>query len=249
MTVLIGIKAVDGAVLLADALRHDKHNTLAYKIRDIIHSDADLSALYLAHAGRTNEAIISTSNFFTLARRDPTILDDFLDEQTLSKDLNQWMDELEHINPGEDPIPTTQKTFHGSYAEATRRYIMRTLTCIESGRWEYIGLRVTQKNGIGLYTIEKDTVTGVNTYATQGSGAQIVTPTLEAGYQEGMTIDQAIWLGMEAMNVALEQPRDFKGYAIVVAKKEEGEHTIRTAHDLDATEIRDPVWEGPRGLP
>lgn len=270
MTIVIGINAVDGAVLIADALVILRGSSTEYKkIESGIYypiseydksriRDEHFSGVYSAASGLKYLEFDVDSLFFGDLSRGPNRADRLTDKiilETTLEEIHHRKEELtkrleEYTNPYiKKQWDDTARTMYEEI-ELLRDIITPRAFIEQRGlsSLKYTLLRISDNFKPDILSLKNMNLKRVSTYNVHGSGKKYVEDTLKKDYRKNIDVNQATELAFSAINKALSIRDEFRGFHLVrVRRTEDGINHIQTAFNSETNHINpeEVVFHGP----
>lgn len=258
MTLVIGITAKDGALLVSDCQLTRGIDKLAVeKIRPALYSpehegveNPQLTGIYYGTSGSHAffDLGLLAQNVFARA---PNVADLLTDEFILRNPLaqiNESLDSLDEQSRTILPADGNGDAYWNARKNARREEEYMTQcrdvrSFIESGDFGAVSdlsrvvLRLSEHYQPNLVHIKDSHVEPVR-YLAIGSGKQLVHEELSRRFSEDLTSQDALALAIDAMNIALRQRDQYVGYQLVIVTRfADGNNVLRTAKDLTSHQI------------
>jgi hypothetical protein len=263
MTILIGVKAKDGAILAADCLTHravveDGKLALTGETGEILkiiaglkYDKTGLTGAYFADAGARLD-YSALDRIIDLMETNPNMADFFVTPllEYFGIRAGNWSEKIKRYFRNGMSGETFPNRDNGYNEFDTARL------CVNAGRdndlqsldWSHLVLRISHEHPPDLTEItSKGETKSVEDYLAIGIGKEYSEPVLSAGYKRGINMDETSTLTLNALNACLKHTKHFRGYQLVVASKGNGKNYIKTAVDTTARKCRlDSIkWLGP----
>lgn len=235
MTIAIGLKMKNGVILATDMLHVGAEVITRRKIQTGFFGYdrrrySAVSGGIFSKAGHATEFDPTAIYASTLQEHidAPVWLDD---PDTIFNDAFQLSDKLEPISHvlSEDRYQEWQVRIQTAAFIAEHDDLRCSLV-----------IRLFSSAGPDLMQVARQSVSSIRSFACHGSGAPVVMPILNEGYQPEATLESAVDLIIHAMNEVLKSFL-FKGYEIIVVERLGDTNLIRSALDFDARSIASDV--------
>nr|MBA4405266.1 hypothetical protein [Nanoarchaeum sp.] len=267
MTIVIGLKTKNGAMLATDCYGSD--GTSSYftpKLRSRIHCPDDellskpvISGVYYGTSGRY--IFVDLGNLSSEIFADaPNLADLLKDEYILNHNLDEFnslIDSLENKHREIRRTGDTEKNqiYHQLISEINNLKLKQQIrSFIESTvkspvfSLSRIVLRISENYDPDLVLLKDGKVEDIQLYTALGSGSELAYPLLKQRYSHIESVDEALPSFIEILNSVLEDHNRFRGYQIVVANRGvDGRVEIKTAQENNAQNVKLETlcWFGP----
>jgi len=253
MTIAIGVKTTDGAILASDCkmfFNRPRPSCSAQKIHPALHytedesEDHKITGVYHSRAGSfgiMDLGLVSAEVF----SRSQNVADLLTDESVLSyplPGLNNMKDSIEtayRAATRKGKIDSKYYELRKDLEQVTLRRDVRSF--VDSTESSYLSdinrlvLRISENYNPDILSMSHNSVTSV-LYEVIGSGRDLVGDELASGYSAEATTGDLLPLVAKLLNKALEDSR-YSGYQLVIVQKLDDGVGIRTAQDLEADKI------------
>ena len=252
MSVVVGIKAQDGVVLVADAMVLQGTNAVPYqkidiglhteqRRRDDYKSHPHISGAYFAWSGYHDVDFDSGLPIRSFLRNMPNLADRITDEYVLTHDLAQIHARHDELSKKFTPFGHSDPNKSIGDEIQYLDLIVGVRAFIESrgfSKKRFSVLRISDNFAPDLLYVSDGQVQRIELYSTHGSGADLVKPLLDAGCSPAITLEEATNLAISVMNKALERKEEFRGFHLVKARRlDDGTNRVETAFDFDTNLI------------
>ncbi len=260
MTVVVGIKAREGAVLMSDCLVHatDDKTFTGKKIRYGMHVDKNTNrqtGAYVASAGWYYQEFDANSLFYGSLGRMHGVADllthPFIVAHSI-EELNKRSDALRaklrrQVDLESDSYKELCEEFEMlEYGGGINvRAFIEDRSAISSR--DYTVLRISEHHEPDLIFIHNKKVKTIDDFTASGSCDELVLPYLQEHFAPDLTVNDATALAADAMNIALQKRSEYAGFDIVRAYSSEGNTIIETSLDEDAIciDVNNINWKRP----
>jgi hypothetical protein len=236
MTVVIGIKTPDGAVLAADCLGTRNEETFVRrKIAD---------CLYTSETGVQTGIVYGTAGYYLytdcgLMKYDasPTLCDLLVDADVLGSpisDVRKKVYALEEEGWDYTRIEEQRRNRNLWDAKLRMSAFIENTRVAPAFQVSRLALRITE-DASDLLLIQDGAVSSVMRYGAMGSGKDRALPVLSRSPLD--TVDDAVHAAAAALNTVLEDGKAFGGYQLVILRREHGRNNISAFIDYYATSI------------
>ena len=248
MTVVIGIKVKEGALLVADCLvKTGDSSSKTSKIGpDGIYTSnsgrsQNITGAYFAAAGKYYLVDAAYALSAPFIGEGPN-RSDLLSDPILNQHRSDYFERLIAEKDAKLRTTSSRQEAHPLEREIKRlrNYFQLAILLNDTGQWgssvahlARVALRLSDNYDPDLMAIDGK-ITPIETFHAVGKGKEIVNPHLHEAYSPNMNLDRATVLAAESMNLALADRDNYGGYVLVRARKVDGLNTVETAADLSA---------------
>jgi hypothetical protein len=249
MTIVIGLKTADGVILAADCQgTGEGEKWHRNKISIGLFEDEE-------NPGREpSGAYFGTAGYYYFADCVPSFLSkranmaDLLTSEEVLKttrdNFNFRIDAIEAKLEARWSLGLKANEVDNLYDERDRLYDLIEARCfIENTEksslfsLSRIVARLSENYAPDLLLFSDGFASSIVRWHSIGSGSKYSIPILEKHYEKGLSSNEGLNLVAEAINAALANEEDFKGYSLVSITRNDGKLIVRTACDFCANQL------------